>query len=191
MVSACAAPDLPPGGGDPSDIHHHCLDYCFIYVAPGRLLGSHRARIGAHSPQQPHSTAPSLYATRPADPNLNPNPHPHPNPNLAPNQAGCSARMRTARSACSIRSMKTKSKMIVEQRSVVIRQNKRLSMAKSASILVSQRRIGHYLLALTETASKRNKLRTAVAVLFSWVFRQDYVIDVVCPSYLSYLSYPS
>lgn len=41
MVAARAASDLPPGGGDPSDIHHHCLDYCFIYVAPGRLLGSH------------------------------------------------------------------------------------------------------------------------------------------------------
>ena len=41
MVAECAASDLPPGGGDPSNIHHHCLDYCFIYVAPGRLLGSH------------------------------------------------------------------------------------------------------------------------------------------------------
>ena len=32
---------LPPGGGDAAAPHHHCLDYVFVYVAPGRLLGSH------------------------------------------------------------------------------------------------------------------------------------------------------
>lgn len=32
---------LKPGAGDPADAHHHVLDYCFVYVAPGRLLGSH------------------------------------------------------------------------------------------------------------------------------------------------------
>ena len=32
---------LEPGAGDPCDIHHHVLDYAFVYVAPGRLLGSH------------------------------------------------------------------------------------------------------------------------------------------------------
>lgn len=32
---------LEPGAGDPCDIHHHVLDYVFVYVAPGRLLGSH------------------------------------------------------------------------------------------------------------------------------------------------------
>ena len=30
---------LGPGEGDPNDAHHHVLDYCFVYVAPGRLLG--------------------------------------------------------------------------------------------------------------------------------------------------------
>lgn len=28
-----------PGGGDPSVPHHHVLDYVFVYVAKGRLLG--------------------------------------------------------------------------------------------------------------------------------------------------------
>jgi hypothetical protein len=28
-----------PGGGDPSKPHHHVLDYVFVYVAKGRLLG--------------------------------------------------------------------------------------------------------------------------------------------------------
>tara|TARA_B110001452_G_scaffold153869_1_gene128032 strand:+ start:225 stop:854 length:630 start_codon:yes stop_codon:yes gene_type:complete len=38
---------LEPGAGDPKDIHHHVLDYCFVYVAPGRLLGSHAdGRLG-------------------------------------------------------------------------------------------------------------------------------------------------
>jgi len=32
---------LEPGGGDQSVPHHHVLDYCFVYVAHGRLLGSH------------------------------------------------------------------------------------------------------------------------------------------------------
>ena len=32
---------LEPGEGDIADAHHHVLDYCFVYVAPGRLLGSH------------------------------------------------------------------------------------------------------------------------------------------------------
>ena len=31
---------LEPGAGD-GQPHHHVLDYCFVYVAPGRLLGSH------------------------------------------------------------------------------------------------------------------------------------------------------
>ncbi|CAE7705960.1 unnamed protein product [Symbiodinium sp. CCMP2456] len=31
---------LPPGGGSFEDVHHHVLDYAFVYVAPGRLLGS-------------------------------------------------------------------------------------------------------------------------------------------------------
>jgi hypothetical protein len=31
---------LHPNGGDMGDIHHHVLDYAFVYVAPGRLLGS-------------------------------------------------------------------------------------------------------------------------------------------------------
>lgn len=32
---------LPPGGGAYEDVHHHVLDYVFVYVAAGRLLGSH------------------------------------------------------------------------------------------------------------------------------------------------------
>ena len=28
-----------PGGGDPTVVHHHVLDYVFVYVAKGRLLG--------------------------------------------------------------------------------------------------------------------------------------------------------
>lgn len=32
---------LAPGEGDFDQPHHHVLDYCFVYVAPGRLLGSH------------------------------------------------------------------------------------------------------------------------------------------------------
>jgi hypothetical protein len=32
---------LAPGEGDWSQPHHHVLDYAFVYVAPGRLLGSH------------------------------------------------------------------------------------------------------------------------------------------------------
>jgi mannose-6-phosphate isomerase-like protein (cupin superfamily) len=32
---------LEPGGGDAGNVHHHVLDYCFVYVAKGRLLGSH------------------------------------------------------------------------------------------------------------------------------------------------------
>jgi len=32
---------LEPGGGDHTVPHHHVLDYCFVYVAAGRLLGSH------------------------------------------------------------------------------------------------------------------------------------------------------
>eukprot|EP00928_Gymnodinium_smaydae_P065954 TRINITY_DN49017_c0_g1_i1.p1 TRINITY_DN49017_c0_g1~~TRINITY_DN49017_c0_g1_i1.p1 ORF type:complete len:253 (+),score=44.89 TRINITY_DN49017_c0_g1_i1:60-761(+) len=32
---------LEPGEGDYAAPHHHVLDYCFVYVAPGRLLGSH------------------------------------------------------------------------------------------------------------------------------------------------------
>lgn len=33
---------LPPGAGDPStNTHHHVLDYVFVYVAKGRLLGYH------------------------------------------------------------------------------------------------------------------------------------------------------
>ena len=31
---------LEPGEGNFSDVHHHVLDYCFVYVAKGRLLGS-------------------------------------------------------------------------------------------------------------------------------------------------------
>ena len=31
----------PAGGGDDQVPHHHVLDYCFVYVAKGRLLGSH------------------------------------------------------------------------------------------------------------------------------------------------------
>lgn len=30
---------LAPGGGDPGAPHHHVLDYAFVYVAAGRLLG--------------------------------------------------------------------------------------------------------------------------------------------------------
>ncbi|KAG7342037.1 hypothetical protein IV203_007129 [Nitzschia inconspicua] len=30
---------LEAGGGDPSQPHHHVLDYVFVYVAKGRLLG--------------------------------------------------------------------------------------------------------------------------------------------------------
>jgi len=30
---------LEPGGGDPSAPHHHVLDYVFVYIAKGRLLG--------------------------------------------------------------------------------------------------------------------------------------------------------
>ena len=36
---------LPPGGGDAGEPHHHVLDYAFVYVAKGRLLGEHR-RLG-------------------------------------------------------------------------------------------------------------------------------------------------
>jgi hypothetical protein len=32
---------LEPGEGDIGQPHHHVLDYCFVYVAAGRLLGSH------------------------------------------------------------------------------------------------------------------------------------------------------
>ena len=33
---------LPPGAGDPTtNAHHHVLDYVFVYVAAGRLLGYH------------------------------------------------------------------------------------------------------------------------------------------------------
>lgn len=33
---------LAPDEGDPSrNTHHHVLDYVFVYVAPGRLLGYH------------------------------------------------------------------------------------------------------------------------------------------------------
>jgi len=33
---------LEPGEGNPlENTHHHVLDYCFVYVAPGRLLGYH------------------------------------------------------------------------------------------------------------------------------------------------------
>ena len=31
---------LPPGGGDAGEPHHHVLDYAFVYVAKGRLLGA-------------------------------------------------------------------------------------------------------------------------------------------------------
>lgn len=38
---------LPPGGGDPLKPHHHVLDYAFVYVARGRLLGfDHEGRPG-------------------------------------------------------------------------------------------------------------------------------------------------
>ena len=38
---------LEPGGGDPLAPHHHCLDYVFVYVAKGRLLGySHDGKPG-------------------------------------------------------------------------------------------------------------------------------------------------
>jgi len=39
----CRAWDFsfPPGGGDARKPHHHVLDYAFVYVAKGRLLGSH------------------------------------------------------------------------------------------------------------------------------------------------------
>lgn len=38
---------LEPGGGDPSVPHHHCLDYVFVYIAKGRLLGySHDGQPG-------------------------------------------------------------------------------------------------------------------------------------------------
>lgn len=30
---------LEPGEGDPAAPHHHCLDYVFVYVSRGRLLG--------------------------------------------------------------------------------------------------------------------------------------------------------
>ena len=41
--SYCRVWDFPlaPGGGSYTDVHHHVLDYVFVYVAPGRLLGSH------------------------------------------------------------------------------------------------------------------------------------------------------
>ncbi|CAE7495388.1 unnamed protein product, partial [Symbiodinium pilosum] len=32
---------LAPGEGRFEDVHHHVLDYAFVYVAPGRLLGSY------------------------------------------------------------------------------------------------------------------------------------------------------
>jgi hypothetical protein len=38
---------LDPDGGDPSKPHHHVLDYVFVYVAKGRLLGySHDGKPG-------------------------------------------------------------------------------------------------------------------------------------------------
>jgi hypothetical protein len=38
---------LDPGQGDSTQPHHHVLDYCFVYVAPGRLLGySHDGKPG-------------------------------------------------------------------------------------------------------------------------------------------------
>lgn len=38
---------LPPGGGEPSEPHHHVLPYVFVYVAKGRLLGfAHDGRPG-------------------------------------------------------------------------------------------------------------------------------------------------
>lgn len=38
---------LEPGEGDPSEPHHHVLDYVFVYVAKGRLLGySHDGKPG-------------------------------------------------------------------------------------------------------------------------------------------------
>jgi hypothetical protein len=38
---------LEPGEGDPSAPHHHVLDYVFVYVAKGRLLGySHDGKPG-------------------------------------------------------------------------------------------------------------------------------------------------
>ena len=38
---------LEPGEGDPNHAHHHCLDYVFVYVAKGRLLGySHDGQPG-------------------------------------------------------------------------------------------------------------------------------------------------
>ena len=37
---------LPPGGGDAGEPHHHVLDYAFVYVAKGRLLGA-RSTDGA------------------------------------------------------------------------------------------------------------------------------------------------
>jgi hypothetical protein len=38
---------LEPGAGDPSQPHHHVLDYVFVYVAKGRLLGySHDGKSG-------------------------------------------------------------------------------------------------------------------------------------------------
>eukprot|EP00523_Entomoneis_sp_CCMP467_P000691 CAMPEP_0168742900 /NCGR_PEP_ID=MMETSP0724-20121128/13281_1 /TAXON_ID=265536 /ORGANISM="Amphiprora sp., Strain CCMP467" /LENGTH=217 /DNA_ID=CAMNT_0008790477 /DNA_START=63 /DNA_END=716 /DNA_ORIENTATION=- len=38
---------LEPGEGDPHEPHHHVLDYVFVYVAKGRLLGySHNGEPG-------------------------------------------------------------------------------------------------------------------------------------------------
>ena len=40
---------LPPGGGDAGEPHHHVLDYAFVYVAKGRLLGARAAARPAWS----------------------------------------------------------------------------------------------------------------------------------------------
>ena len=47
----CRAWDLylPPGGGDAGEPHHHVLDYAFVYVAKGRLLGARAAARPAWS----------------------------------------------------------------------------------------------------------------------------------------------
>ena len=37
---------LLPGGGDAGEPHHHVLDYAFVYVAKGRLLGARTSAAG-------------------------------------------------------------------------------------------------------------------------------------------------
>ncbi|EOD12813.1 hypothetical protein EMIHUDRAFT_213008 [Emiliania huxleyi CCMP1516] len=40
MPCVTGSPIWPPGGGDAGEPHHHVLDYAFVYVAKGRLLGA-------------------------------------------------------------------------------------------------------------------------------------------------------